>query len=121
MTTVDRKQLIRDYKAKPRQMGVYRVHNAQMRKSLIGSSTDVPSMLNRLRFQLENGLHTDRALQADWNAVGSTGFEFEVLDQLQAKDEPSYDPRDDLSVLRDLWIEKVVASGETLYQQPDGK
>ena len=115
MTSVDRKQLIRDYKAAPRPMGIYRVHNVPMRKSLVGSSTDVPSMLNRLRFQLENGMHAGKALQTDWNALGPASFAFEVLDRLQPKDEPTYDPGEDLSVLRDLWTEKLVAVGESLY------
>jgi hypothetical protein len=115
VTKADQKQLIRDYKTTPRPMGVYRVRNVPMRKSLVASSADLASMLNRLRFQLQNGPHKDSALQRDWNELGPTGFAFEVLDYLQPKDEPTYDPREDLSVLKELWTEKLVASGETVY------
>jgi hypothetical protein len=112
---VDRKQLTRDYKATPRPMGVYRVRNAPRQKSLIGLSTDLPSMLNRIRFQLESGLHPDKTLQEDWNELGPAGFSFEILDQLKPKDDPTHDPREDLSVLKESWVERLVASGESLY------
>ena len=114
--TTDRKQLIRDYKAEPRPMGVFRVRNAPMRKSLVASSADLPGILNRQRFELESGIHRDKQLQGDWNELGPTGFAFEVLDRLQPKDDPGYDPREDLNVLRTLWSEKLIASGETLYR-----
>jgi len=79
-----------------------------MRRSLVGSSTELASILNRHRFQLEAGAHGNRALQADWNELGPDSFEFEILDRLQPRDEPSYDPREDLSVLRKIWVEKLV-------------
>lgn len=117
MSTVDRKARIREYKETPRPAGVYRVRNSVTGKSLIGSTTDLPGMLNRLRFQLENGSHPDRELQRDWNELGSDAFKFETLDQLEPSDEPTYDPTEDLGVLRSMWIEKLTASGEALYQQ----
>jgi len=115
VATVDRKKLTRDYKSTPRPMGVYRVHNVPMRKSLVGSSVAAPSMLNRLRFQLQNGLYKDKALQGDWNQLGPDSFAFEILDRLEPKDDPAYDSREDLSVLLEMWTEKLVASGESLY------
>ncbi len=115
MTTVDRKQLTRDYKTTPRPIGVFRVRNVPMRKSLVGSSVDLPGILNRHRFQLENGSHANKALQSDWNALDPASFVFEILDHLQPKDESNYDPREDLSVLREIWAEKLVAAGESLY------
>lgn len=116
MTNVDRKRLIRDYKSSPRLMGVFRVRNVAAGRSFVGTSTDLPSILNRHRFQLENGAHANRALQADWNALGPAAFELEVLDRLEPREEPTWDPREDLSVLRQIWIEKLVAAGESLYQ-----
>jgi hypothetical protein len=35
-------------------------------------------------------------LQRDWNALGPDAFAFEMLDRLEPRDEPGYDPRDDL-------------------------
>ena len=117
MSNIDRKARIREYKETPRPAGVYRVRNSKAGKTLIGSTTDLPGMLNRQRFQLENGSHPDRELQRDWSEFGPDGFEFETLDQLEPSDEPAYDPAEDLAVLKKIWIEKLIASGDKLYQQ----
>ncbi len=115
MSDIDRKARIREYKGTPRPAGVYRVRNTVTGKSLIGPTTDLPGMLNRQRFQLENGSHPDKELQRDWRELGSGAFEFEILDQLKPSDDPAYDPTEDLIVLKTMWIEKLAASGVTLY------
>ena len=121
MSKVDRKALIREYKKTSLPAGVYRVRNTASGKSLVGWSVNLPGILNRRRFQLENGMHPDAELQADWNELGPGAFEFEVLDRLEPKDDPAYDPTDDLGVLWEMWIERLTASGEALYQRsPSG-
>ena len=117
MSNIDRKTRIREYKETPRPAGVYQVRNSVTGRSLIGSTTDLPGMLNRQRFQLENGSHPDKELQKDWSEFGSDKFEFEILDQLEPSDDPNYDPAEDLISLKNMWIEKLKESGETLYQQ----
>ena len=104
---VDRKALIREYKERPRQIGIYRVHNLHDDRSLVGSSRDLPSILNRHRAQLRIGAHHNRALQRDWNALGADAFAFEVLDTLEPREEPNWDPGDDLAVLERLWLERL--------------
>ena len=115
MSDLDRKALARQYKETRRPMGIYRVRNISTGKSLVGTSTDLPGMLNRQRFQLQGGLHPDKELQKDWVELGSENFAFEVLDQLQPKEDPTVDPSDDLSILKDIWLEKLAASGDTFY------
>lgn len=113
---MDRKARIRAYRESPRPMGVFRVRNTRNGRSLIGSSVDVPAMLNRQRFQLGAGGHPDRALQRDWGAFGPEAFEFETLDTLQPPDEPDYDPAVDLRMLEELWLEKLGRPGERGYR-----
>ena len=79
--------------------------------AFLGSSVDVPSMLNRQRFELEIGSHKDRALQAEWNRCGPEGFAFEVLDTLEPPDDPAYDPREDMAELLEMWRERLAADG----------
>jgi hypothetical protein len=79
---VDRKALIREYKERRPVMGVYQVRNLTNGKVLIGSSTDVPAMLNRQQAQLRLGMHPNRQLQLDWQTLGPDAFAFEVLDTL---------------------------------------
>jgi hypothetical protein len=117
VSTIDRKALIREYKESSRPAGIYCVRNTSSGRSLVGSTPDLPGMLNRQRFQLEMGSHPDRALQADWNELGPGVFEFEVLDRLEQRDEPGYDPIDDLAVLKGLWLERLIDAGVGLYRQ----
>jgi hypothetical protein len=117
VSQIDRKARIREYKETPRPAGVFRVRNTVTGKSLVGSTANLPGMLNRQRFQLENGLHPDKELQRDWKELGADAFEFEALDLLEPQDEPAYDPTEDLRVLKEMWLEKLTASGEPLYRQ----
>ena len=114
---MDRKALIREYKENRRPMGVYRVRNTVNGKSLIGVSVDLPSILNRQRAQLRLRSHSNRALQADWDALGAEAFEFEVVDTLTPPDRADYDPTDDLKALEELWLEKLSPFDEHGYNR----
>jgi len=117
VTQIDRKARIREYKETLPPAGVFQVRNIATGKSLVGSTANLPGTLNRHRFQLEHRSHPSRELQADWNALGPDAFEFEVLDQLKPSDKPDYDATEDLRVLKELWLEKLMASGELLYRE----
>ena len=117
MSQIDRKARIREYKETTTPAGVYRIRNTATGKSLVGSTANLPGLLNRQRFQLENGSHPDRELQSDWNELGPGAFEFEVLDRLEPKTEPTYDPIAELCVLKEMWLQKLTDSGEPLYRQ----
>ncbi len=115
MDGAGRKAAIRAYKEGARPMGIFRVRNTKTGRSLVGSSVDLPSMLNRQRAQLRGHAHASRALQRDWNELGAEAFAFEVLDTLEPRDTPGYQPADELRALLELWREKLVAAGEALY------
>jgi hypothetical protein len=117
MNQIDRKARIREYKDTPRPAGVYRVRNMATGRSLLGAAADLPAKLNGQRFQLDNGLHPDKELQRDWNELGPAAFAFEVLDALESREGPACDPTDDLRVLKEMWLEKLTASGASLYPQ----
>jgi hypothetical protein len=104
---MDRKALIREYKGSHRPMGVFQVRNTLNGKCFIGTSVDLPSMLNRQRTQLRLGAHGNRELQQDWNTMGAEAFALDVLDTLPQPDQPDHDPTDDLRVLEQLWLDKL--------------
>jgi hypothetical protein len=112
---MDRKEMVRKYKETRPQMGVYRVWNKSNGKSLVGAYANLPAILNRHRFQLEAGLHPNRALQSDWNDLGPSSFEFEILDTLKPLEPPDRDPQNDLAVLEQLWLDKIEPYGDRGY------
>ena len=80
---MDRKEAIKNYKNTPTPVGVFRIRNNRDGKSFIGSSANLPAMLNRQRFQLDHGAHANKQLQADWSAMGADSFTIESLDVLE--------------------------------------
>lgn len=115
---IDRKAALRAYKENPPPAGVFRIANTRTGRVLLGSSRNVAGRLNRHRFDLQRGRHADRELQADWNRHGADAFEFALLDPLEPRDEPGYDPGRDLAALEALWREKLADSGATFYGDP---
>jgi len=113
---MDRKARIREYKETSRPIGIYRVRNKVNGKALVGSSVNVPAILNRVAAELKLGRHRNTALQSDWNALGPDAFEFETVDLIEPpKDRPGYDPTDDLRVLEEMWLDKLDPFGENGY------
>jgi hypothetical protein len=89
---MDRKALIREYKANARPMGVFQVRNVLSGKVFLGSTVDLPSMLNRQRSQLQMGAHPNRQLQADWRAHGAGTLEAMWLAKVAPFGERGYNP-----------------------------
>jgi hypothetical protein len=104
------------YKENPPAMGVYAVRNRANGKVLVGTSLNLPGMLNRIRFELTTGMHrTSPALQEDWNRYGADSFSFETLDVLPPAKEPGADPKEELAVLESLWLDRLRPYGEAGY------
>lgn len=113
---MDRKALARSCKTSRRPMGVYCIRNLRNGLTLIGRSTDLPSLLNREQASLRFGGHPNARLQHDWNAFGPEAFAFEALDTLEWPDDsPSFDPTADLLLLERMWRERLQSNGEGNY------
>ncbi len=110
-----RKALLQDYKENPPAMGVWAVTNTAEGKVLLGASPNAQGRLNRERFALENGSHFNKTLVADWRRLGCEAFTFEVLDTLDASDDPDSDPAEELETLRQMWLDRLGLSDEQLY------
>ena len=115
---MDRRALKRAYKESRPAMGVYRVRNTVDGRALVGASANVTAMLNRQRAQLGMGVHSNRALQKDWNDLGADAFVFEVLDPLEPPDDPGYDPAEDLRALEEVWLDSLSPFGDRGYNRP---
>ena len=102
-----RKELIREYKRTPKEMGVYRIRNTVNGRSYVAASRDIQARFNRHKMSLKTGGEEVKPLLADWQEHGEDAFVFEVLDQLTPLDKPDWDPTDDLQALEELWLEQL--------------
>ena len=112
---MDRKSIIREYKDTHRSMGVYLIKNRLNGKVLVGSSKNLPAILNRYRAELKMGSCRNIALQNEWKQFGSDAFEFMEAEVLKPLDDPTYDPSEDLKFLEELWTEKLNPYGDNGY------
>ena len=115
---MNKKEKIREYKNTPRPMGVYQIKNQVNGKVLIGSSLNLPGILNRFKTELKMGSCRNNDLQKEWNQFGPEVFEFKEIEILEPKDDPAYDPTEDLHVLEELWTEKLSPFGDKGYNKP---
>lgn len=112
---MNKKALLREYKERQRPMGVYQIRNTVNGKLLMGTSVNLPAILNRHQSELRLGGHRNRELQQDWLKFGAAAFEFGILDTLSPSEQPGYDPADDLRALEELWLEKLSPFEERGY------
>ena len=110
-----RKELNREYVERVKPAGVFQVKNLANGKVLLGSSLNLEGSLNKHRFTLKIGSHTNKSLQADWNESGPEQFAFEVLEEVVRKDDPNFNLSDELALLEMIWLEKLQSVGERGY------
>ena len=113
--TKTRKEINREYRERVKPSGVYQVKNLANGKVLLGSSLNLEGPLNRHRFMLKINSHTNQELQKDWNELGSDHFVFEILEVVQVTDDPNFNLKDELTLLEQIWFEKLQPFGERGY------
>lgn len=107
-----RRDLKAEYKDTRPDAGVYRILNSADGKSVVGSSSNLRSVQNRLEFaRSTNSVGAlDPKMKAVVQQFGFAALSFEVLEQLDLPAETSPSAiRDDLATLEQLWREKLSA------------
>ena len=107
MSSERKKELIREYKLRPKPAGIFQIKNTVNGKLLLGSSKNLDGVLNKHQFALSIGTHRNMALQRDWKEYGERAFVFEILDKVKVKEEPGFNLDNELLFLEELWIEKL--------------
>ncbi|MFH0991806.1 MAG: GIY-YIG nuclease family protein [bacterium] len=105
----------REYKERKKPAGVFQVKNTANGKMLLGSSLNLEGPLNGHKFMLTAGLHRNEALQKEWNEYGAERFVFEILEVAKVKDDPNFNLIDELTLLEQIWIEKLQPFGKRGY------
>lgn len=114
-----RKELVRAYKEKEVQAGIYWIRNKVTGRVLLGSSTNLHGPLNSHRLELEIGSHRCAELQRDWNELGPEAFELAIVATVEKKDEPGFSIERALAALEKEWIEKLQPSSERCYNHSE--
>lgn len=99
-------------------MGVFLIRNNLSEKIFLGAGLNLHGTINRHTFQLKNGVHPNKQLQADWNQLGSDNFAFEIIDELMPAADPDFDERAELVFLEKLWLQKLQPFGDRGYNVP---
>jgi len=118
--TTDRKSRIREYKERKITAGVFQIRNGANGKVFLGSSLNLEGWSNRHKFQLAAGSHPNRELQNEWTEFGAGTFVFEVLEEVKGADDPGFNIGDELTLLEEIWWEKLNPTGERGYN-PDSR
>ena len=115
-TKVKTKQDIkREYKERKIPAGIFQVKNIVNGKVLLGSSLNLEGPLNSHKFMLKIGRHRNEALQKEWNEYGQDKFVFEILEIVKVKDDLNFNLSDELTLLEQIWLEKLQPFGERGY------
>lgn len=112
---MDKKEMKKQFKSAEIPMGIYRITNLVNNKIFIGSSLNLPGRISRHKFELKFGSDQIKELQEDYNKFGEEKLVFEIIDTLKPKDEPGYNPKEDITTLEELWIEKLQPFGDKGY------
>ena len=110
-----RQDIKREYKERQKPAGVFQVKNTANGKVLLGSSLNLEGPLNSHKFMLTMGSHRNPALQKEWNEYGADKFVFEILEVVKVRDDPHFDLKVELTLLEQIWIEKLQPFGDRGY------
>ncbi len=110
-----KQELKREYKDRPKPAGIFWVKNIANGKMLLGSSKNLEGPLNSHKFMLTIGKHRNEQLQKDWDKYGPDKFVFEILEVVKVKDDPNFNLEDELSLLEQIWLEKLQPFGDKGY------
>jgi len=114
---ISKQDLKREYKERKKPAGVFQVRNLANGKVLLGSSLNLEGPLNGHRFMLSIGKHRNEELQGDWNELGPDKFVFEILEEVKVSDDPHFNINDELTLLEQIWLEKLKPFGERGYNR----
>jgi group I intron endonuclease len=116
---MDKQQLKREYKNRPKNAGIYQIRNKVNGKILVGSALNLDGIVNRYQFETKCIWRWDGnpELQREMDEYGPENFRIEILDRLEPNDDPLYNYSKDLKTLEELWLERLQPYEERGYNR----
>lgn len=112
-----KKELKDEYKQAKTIMGVFQIRNKVNGKVFIDNSTNVISKWNRHRAELKFGNHRIKELQTDWNEFGEENFVFEILSEIEPKEESHQDYSKEVKVLQEMILDELKIEDDMRYNR----
>jgi hypothetical protein len=106
-----RKALVRDYKDRKVEPGIYAVRCVATGETWVGGTRELATRQNGIWFSLRQGSHREAALQAAWKAHGEAAFVFETLEVIDDEGMGDLGRASALTERRAVWRETLGARG----------
>lgn len=106
-----RKALLREYKERKVEAGVYAVRCLATGQAWVGSTPDLSTRQNGIWFSLRLGSHREKSLQAAWTAHGAEAFAFEAVEAIDVEGLDRFGRDSRLKERRAHWIAAMNATG----------
>ncbi|PIB96671.1 GIY-YIG nuclease family protein [Caulobacter sp. X] len=106
-----RKALLRAYKERKVEAGVYAVRCRASGEVWVGATPDLATRQNGVWFSLRQGGHREPTLQAAWNAHGADAFAFEPIETIDVEGLDAFGRASRLKDRRAHWISALSARG----------
>lgn len=110
------KALKDEYKSKKFKIGVFQIRNTVNEKVFIEGSVNLDAIWNRHRMELNFGNHRNETLQKEWNEFGEKNFRFEILSEIEQKDD-SLDYGKEVRQLAEMFIDELKPFAEKGYNR----
>jgi hypothetical protein len=111
-----KKEIKDEYKSMKFRAGIFQIVNKKDNKIWLNTSTDLDRAYNSDLFQLNAGMHSNNALQEDWNKLGADSFDFGIVDELHIKDgETPTDIKKELKALLEMHLMEMSSQGQLFY------
>ena len=110
-----KKELKDAYKLMKFKVGVFQIRNLVNNKIFIDSSVNLDKIWNRHRVELNFGNHRNEQLQKEWKEWGETNFAYEILSEIEQKNDQTTDLEREAKLLAQMYIEELKPFDDSGY------
>ncbi|MEO6721269.1 MAG: GIY-YIG nuclease family protein [Ferruginibacter sp.] len=111
------KELKDEYKMKKFRIGVFQIRNTVNGKVFVDSSPNLDAIWNRHKSELNFGGHRNVVLQQEWKEFGEENFRFEILSEIEQKEETKDDYTKEAKQLAEMFMEELQPFGDKGYNR----